>query len=110
MEKVINVKKDFSEYPFGRSANDGPNSGERFRNEMLLPVWNEYSKFIIDFSGFQSSPGSSFLSSAFIELITRCNKPYDDVKRKIDILPKDSVYPAAVEELFEQIKRKLNIQ
>lgn len=110
MEKVINVKNDFSQYPFGRSSNDGPNSGERFRNEMLLPVWDQYNKFVIDFSGFQSSPGSSFLSSAFVELITRCDKPYQEVKQKIVILPKDSVYPAAVESLLEQIKVKLNIQ
>lgn len=102
--KKINVYKDFSPLAFGRYSEDGPNSGQRFRDEFLLPNWDNVSKFEIDFSGFESSPGSSFLSSAFLELITRCGKAYDDVKSKIVILPEDSVYPYAVADLLDKAK------
>lgn len=101
--KKISVYNDFSPNAFGRYITDGPNSGERFREEYLLPFW-DYKCIEVDFSGFESSPGSSFLSSSFLELITRCNKTYQEVKDKIVILPSDSVYPYAVESLLERAK------
>ncbi len=104
MEKEISVYQDFSPLAFGRDENDGPNSGKRFRNEFLIPIWDKYDKIKIDFTGFDASPGSSFLSSAFLELITKCNLSYDSVKKKIDIYPKESVYPSSVEYLLDKAK------
>jgi len=103
-EKEISVYKDFSPLAFGRDENDGPNSGKRFRDEFLIPIWNEYDKIKIDFSEFEASPGSSFLSSAFLELISKCGFSYKEVKQKLDIYPKDSVYPSSVEYLLDRAK------
>lgn len=104
--KKINVCREFSSLAFGRDAKDGPNSGERFRNEFLIPIWNDYDQIEVDFSGFMASPGSSFLSASFAELVSRCGIPYDEVKDKIKILPIDSVYPASVEYLLNLAVKK----
>lgn len=103
-EVLISVFSDFSPLAFGRDENDGPNSGKRFRDEILLPIWNDYDKIKVDFSGFEASPGSSFLSSAFLELISKCGFSYNEVKQKLDIYPKDSVYPSSVEYLLDRAK------
>jgi len=33
----VSIAKDFSEFPAGRENEDGPYSGQRFRDEILLP-------------------------------------------------------------------------
>ena len=67
-EKVINVANDFSRAPIGRYISDGPNSGERFRNEFLKPALAESEKVIVQFDGTRPI-GSSFLEESFGGLI-----------------------------------------
>ena len=62
--KTINLVSDFSDDPFGRDERDGPNSGERFREEFLKPAIREgYDLIVVDLNG--ASYGSSFLEEAF---------------------------------------------
>jgi len=68
MMKTIRVATDFSRYPAGRFFEDGPNSGQRFREEHLAPIINEEDRIVIDFDGARAY-GSSFLEEAFGGLV-----------------------------------------
>ncbi len=39
--KVIRIAKDFSETPGGRSRARGPHSGQKFREDMLEPLFKK---------------------------------------------------------------------
>lgn len=102
--KYINVAKDFSPNAFGRTEEHGPNNGTRFREEYLEPIWNDYDRIEVDFSDLDASPGSTFLSGAFLMLVTKTHYPYDEVKKKLVILPENSVFPSSVDLLLERVK------
>jgi len=64
MQKVIDVAAEFSRAPVGRYISDGPNSGERFRNQFLVPALQKSQFIVVDFR--KTRPiGSSFLEEAF---------------------------------------------
>lgn len=68
--KRINIGKEFSDIPWGRYPDDGPVSGERFREELLKPALKEYHQVIVcldDAEGY----GSSFLDEAFGGLVRK---------------------------------------
>ncbi len=67
MTTVLNVAKDFARSPSGRYLTDGPNSGQRFRDELLYPALNtDRVEVILD--GVLTL-GSSFLDEAFGGLV-----------------------------------------
>lgn len=70
--KHISIAKDFSIYPAGRVVGDGPNSGERFREECLVPVLKQALEtgemVAIDIDG-TAMLGSSFIDEAFGGLV-----------------------------------------
>lgn len=68
MTDTINVAKDFSKYPAGRTKTDGPESGERFREEYLIPAIQKGKLTIIELDGTRGY-GSSFLEEAFGGLV-----------------------------------------
>lgn len=67
---TIDIAERFSRHPAGRVASDGPDNGERFRDEILVPTLreamehNEGARVIVDIDGCRSF-GSSFLEEAF---------------------------------------------
>lgn len=66
--KVINVT-DFSEFPGPRYISLGPNSGEAFRKQVLIPNILEHAgEVTVDLDGALGY-GSSFLDEAFGGLI-----------------------------------------
>ena len=67
MTKVLTVAQDFSRSPAGRYLTDGPNSGERFREEMLYPALSK-DKVEVVLDGVLTL-GSSFLDEAFGGLV-----------------------------------------
>ena len=61
---TIDIGKEFSTVPSGRFRTDGPDSGERFREEFLRPAISEKGRISIridDTNGYHSS----FLEEAF---------------------------------------------
>jgi len=70
IEMTIDVAERFSRHPAGRVPSDGPDNGERFREEILVPALkeaierNERARVIIDIDGCRAF-GSSFLEEAF---------------------------------------------
>lgn len=86
---MINIAKDFSAFPAGRYRTDGPNSGERFLEEFLLPELGKAvkakQKLLIDLEGLKVC-GSSFLESAFGGIV-RVNKfPKEIILRTIEVV------------------------
>jgi hypothetical protein len=66
-DKTISVARDFSPSPAGRYYSDGPFSGEKFREEFLIPSLKEIAdgdRLIVDLDGADGM-GSSFLEEAF---------------------------------------------
>ena len=61
---MIDVAADFSRAPLGRYISDGPNSGQRFREDFLIPALQKYKQILVDFTGTRPV-GSSFLEEAF---------------------------------------------
>lgn len=60
----IDVGKSYSRYPAGRFADDGPYSGEKFREELLLPPLRRGSRVEVVLDN-TAGYGSSFLEEAF---------------------------------------------
>jgi hypothetical protein len=68
MNAMISIAKDYTDTPAGRYAADGPYSGERFRNEFLVPALRSNTAVTVDLDGALGY-GSSFLEEAFGGLI-----------------------------------------
>lgn len=69
MEEVtVNVAKNFSDIPYGRDINDGPDNGKRFREEHLTPHLKQNKIVVIEMSEAMGY-GSSFLDEAFGGLV-----------------------------------------
>jgi hypothetical protein len=68
--QVISVARDFSTKPFGRFVADGPFSGERFRNEFLVPALKSRGNVLIDMDGTLGY-GSSWLEESFGGLVRK---------------------------------------
>lgn len=66
--KKIVIGKDFSDTPSGRYRDDGPFSGEVFRDDHLVPALKENEKVYVDISGVEGY-GSSFLEEVFGGLV-----------------------------------------
>ena len=96
MTEIKIYVKEFSDDPFGRDEKDGPFNGDRFRREYLADAIKKYDKVVVDFDGLQAYPGSSFIGSAFVGLMTIDNIPYQTLINKLEILPKDSSYPESI--------------
>ena len=65
---LINLATDFYKHPFGRYRNQGPYSGEKFREEILVPALEKHKAVTVDIT-YARGLGSSFLDEAFAGLI-----------------------------------------
>ena len=64
----IKIAEKFGRFPAGRSRNDGPFSGEAFRDQFLIKPLQQGEHLIIDLNG-TAGYGSSFLEEAFGGLV-----------------------------------------
>lgn len=100
--KVIYIEKDFSRYPAGRFKADGPYSGERFREELLIPALkNCEGKVIVEFDGARGL-GSSFLEEAFGGLV-RAGFGATELRDRLDMRCRDK---SLTEEVLNYIKKQ----
>jgi hypothetical protein len=85
----IHLAADFSRYLGGRYRTDGPWSGQQFRDDMLVPRFDEAhaqgAKLVIVLEGLAAVP-SSFLEEAFGGLLrVRENLSLGDVESTLEI-------------------------
>lgn len=86
---VIDIARDFTRFPAGRYRADGPYSGERFRDDLLLPALKQHDRVTIQLDGTMGY-GSSFLEEVFGGLVR--SKQFDaaELGDKILLVSRDS--------------------
>jgi len=77
---VIVISRQFSRFPAGRFQDDGPFSGQAFRDRFLIPALKAAKPFIVDLDG-TAGFGSSFLEEAFGGLVRAGYAPNDILVR-----------------------------
>jgi hypothetical protein len=81
---IINIAKQFSRFPAGRFLEDGPNTGARFRDELLRPALEKYDRVIVEMDGVVGY-GSSFLEEAFGGLVRMGAFSKEEMHQKIEL-------------------------
>ncbi|MCY4289621.1 MAG: STAS-like domain-containing protein [Aestuariivita sp.] len=69
-DTTIDVANEFNRWPAGRFRRDGRYSGERFREELLVPALKKQGTVTIEMDG-AAGYGPSFLEEAFGGLIRK---------------------------------------
>lgn len=85
---LLNVGKQFSRFPAGRYRSDGPASGEKFRDEVLIPLLKAHDLVTIELDDTLGY-GSSFLEEAFGGAV-RAGVAAADLGRKIELVTEDA--------------------
>jgi hypothetical protein len=95
----FSIAKEFTKFPGGRKRDHGKKSGEEFREDYLLPLFEKCDKLEIDLTGAVGY-GASFLDESFGEL----GKIYglDAVKNKLHLLVEDD--PGLERLIWEKIE------
>ena len=86
--KKVQIGKDYSDAPAGRYRTDGPFSGERFREDILIPELASNDVVEVDLSGV-AGYGSSFLEEVFGGLVRIWNGTKVDLESKLRIVASD---------------------
>lgn len=83
-EHIIRIASDFSDTPFGRYRGEGPESGEVFREDLLIPALKKFDRVILDIDDVEGLP-SSFLEEVMGGLI-RAGYQLDNLRKRIEIV------------------------
>lgn len=92
---VISIANDFSKTPAGRYETDGPYSGQRFRNELLIPTLQDCDKVTINLDG-TIGYGSSFLEEAFAGVVRLNIFSKKELLKKLTIISSRELYKETI--------------
>lgn len=101
---TIAIAADFSKVPAGRFISDGPNSGERFRNDFLEKNLQTNDTVTVVIDGVEGY-GSSFLEEAFGGLVRELGFTEDELREKLVIKftqPEFKIYAAMIWQYIEE--------
>lgn len=101
---TVNIARDFTRFPSGRSKLKGNTSGEAFREKFLEPAIRDGQEIVVELDG-TIGYGSSFLEEAFGGLIRSLNVPAAKV---MQILHLKSADPTLVDEVEGYIRDAQN--
>ncbi len=87
----ISVAKDFSKVPAGRYSGDGSFSGQKFREDYLVPALRSGATVVVDLAGV-AGYGSSFLEEAFGGLVRKEGFERDFVERRVVLEASDRAF------------------
>ena len=101
--KIINIAKDFSEIPGGRTRESGVNSGEEFREDFLEKYIdnNPEEKICINLDGGHGY-ACSFLDEVFGGLAIKYGSEY--INSKLSFISSEE--PHLIDEIKEYINEK----
>ena len=97
---MIDIGRDFSRFPGGRTKSDGRYSAELFRESILLPVLHE-SESVTVLLDTAEGLGSSFLEETFGGLVRIDKFDPEELVKKLQIVSEDKYL---IEEIFEYIR------
>lgn len=80
----IYIAEEFSDIPFGRNEDDGPDNGKRFREEILYPKFVKADIVNVYMDGAMGY-GSSFLDEAFAGLYRNHGIDKDTIRKKLKL-------------------------
>ena len=89
--KIIDLSKDYSNAPAGRYRKDSNYSGERFREELLIPALRENDTVTIILDNLDGV-GASFWDEAFGGLIRGGKFSKEELDKKLILECKDDIY------------------
>ena len=90
MSRVLTLATEFARSPSGRYPTDGPNSGERFREELLYPALQR-DNVVVVLDGVLTL-GSSFLDEAFGGLVREKGMTPSELRSKLVIESRLELY------------------
>ncbi|MEQ1933893.1 MAG: STAS-like domain-containing protein [Fimbriimonadaceae bacterium] len=96
------IAKDFSETPAGRYPYDGKFSGERFREEFLVPNLAEGHQLVVELDGARGYP-SSFLEEAFGGLIRKHKLDEETLLQRLTVVAKTPRYQRYIKIIWRYI-------
>ena len=99
---TINIARDFTPTPAGRYRTDGDYSGERFRDDLLLPNLKENHHVTVELDGTKGY-GSSFLEESFGGLV-RAGVNKQTLKKNLSLKSSDSSLILEIEEYIDTAK------
>ena len=97
--KIINIARDYSDTPLGRYRTDGSFSGQRFREEFLVPALKS-GAVTVEIDGTEGY-GSSFLEEAFGGLVRKEKFTADNLRKNLIIDTNDPAF-----RVYDQLIRK----
>ncbi|GAA3588985.1 hypothetical protein GCM10023078_15850 [Gibbsiella greigii] len=80
----IDIANEFSDLPFGRNEDDGPDNGKRFREEILYPKFVKADIVNVYMDGAMGY-GSSFLDEAFAGLYRSHGIDKETIRKKLKL-------------------------
>lgn len=104
MTKMIKIAKEYSDTPAGRYRWEGPFSGEKFREELLLPALRSNDKVEVDLDGVFAF-GSSFLEESFGGLI-RSGMSLHELRERLRIKSSINVYSTRIWSYIEEAAQR----
>lgn len=100
-ETTINIVKNFSKYPGGRTPADGDYSGSRFRDQLLVPALKKYANVVVEMDGTLGY-GSSFLEEAFGGLVRLCGFTPVQLRQSLVLRTQSDVTPLIIWEYIDE--------
>lgn len=97
----IHLARDFSKFPAGRFRSDGPHSGERFREELLVPALRGNMQVTVSLDGTMGY-SSSFLEEAFGGLILKSGFLVKNLHKQLVVFSAND--PSLVKEIWSYIE------
>jgi hypothetical protein len=102
MTKIVDVAAQFDRYPFGRYPSHGPNNGQRFREEFLLPDLKRGVRLVVDLSHAEGL-APSFLEEAFGGLVRAGFSP-TELSELLDV--RSDLDPSLIDEVQAYIQEE----
>ena len=99
---TVDIAKQFSAEPAGRYVDDGPHSGQVFRDKWLIPALKDSERVQIVLDGAEGY-GSSFLEEAFGGLVRGGFSEADLTQRLILVSEED---PTLIDEIRAYIAQE----
>lgn len=105
----IKIASDFSHTPGSRYIEEGKNSGEKFRKEILAKSFKEAiaedKKIVVNLDGTDGY-GTSFLEESFGGLIRNDGIDYQEIVNRLEIISYEEEY--LKQDVYEYLKDAYN--